>query len=70
MPENKENSNQKPLFSASPQPHKTQDGKATPAADGKKPAEPPKTPDTISATGRLTARARRYPPELLIAWAS
>lgn len=45
MPENKENSNQKPLFSASPQPPKTPDGKATPAADGKKPAELPKAPD-------------------------
>ena len=62
MPENKENSNQKPLFSASPQPHKTQDGKATPAADGKKPAEPPKTPDTKAAPA-ADSRKSTEPPK-------
>ena len=49
MPENKENPNQNTLFSASSQPPKTPDGKATPAADGKKPTEPPKAPDAKTA---------------------
>lgn len=62
MPENKENSNQKPLFSASPQPPKTPDGKATPAADGKKPTEPPKTPDA-KATPAADGKKPTEPPK-------
>lgn len=64
MPENKENSNQKPLFSASPQPPKTPDGKATPAADGKKLTEPPKAPDakaTLAADGKKPAELPKAP---------
>ncbi len=64
MPENKENSNQKPLFSASPQPPKTPDGKATPAADGKKLTELPKAPDakaTPAADGKKPAELPKAP---------
>ena len=64
MPENKENSNQKPLFSASHQPPKTPDGNATPAADGKKLTEPPKAPDakaTPAADGKKPAELPKAP---------
>ena len=62
MPENKENPNQSTLFSASTQPPKTADAKATPAADGKKATEPPKAADA-KATPAADGKKPAEPPK-------
>ena len=62
MPDNKENPNQNTMFSASTQSPKAADTKATPAADGKKPAEPPKAADT-KATPAADGKKPADPPK-------